>query len=159
MFKFFKSKEIEIVAPMTGKAVAITEVEDPVFGEKMIGDGLAIEPTDGLVLAPCKGKVVQIFPTNHAVGIETKEGFDLLIHLGIDTVELNGEGFERLVEEGQDVEVGTPIIRMDIDLVAKKEKPTITPVIITTMDKIKSIETITGQVIAGESVIMKVKTK
>lgn len=159
MFKFLKSKEIEILAPMTGNAVAITEVPDPVFGEKMIGDGIAIEPTDGLVLAPCKGKVMQIFPTNHAVGIETKEGFDLLIHLGIDTVELNGEGFERLVEEGQDVEVGTPIIKMDLDVISKKEKPTITPVIITTMDKIKNMETMVGQVIAGESVIMKVKVK
>lgn len=159
MFKFLKSKEVEIMSPMTGNAVAITEVPDPVFAEKMIGDGVAIEPTDGQVVSPCKGKVVQIFPTNHAVGIETKQGFDLLVHLGIDTVELNGKGFERLVEEGQDVEVGTPLIKMDLDTVVKEGKKTITPVIITTMDKVQNIDITTGSVRAGKDVLMKIKIK
>lgn len=125
----------------------------------MIGDGVAIQPTDGLVVSPCKGKVVQIFPTNHAVGIETKQGFDLLIHLGIDTVELKGKGFERLVEEGQDVEVGTPLIKMDLDIVAEEGKSTITPVIITTMDKIVKMDMTTGAVRAGKDIILKLKIK
>ena len=159
MFKFLKSKEIEIVSPMTGKAVDITEVPDPVFAEKMIGDGVAIEPTDGLVVSPCKGKVVQIFPTNHAVGIETKQGIDLLVHLGIDTVELNGKGFERLVEEGQEVDAGTPLIKMDLGLVGGEGKNTITPVIITTMDKVATMDITTGSVRAGKDVIMKIKIK
>ena len=151
MFKFLKPKEIEIME--------ITEVPDPVFAEKMLGDGVAIEPTDGLVVSPCKGKVVQIFPTNHAVGIETKQGFDLLIHLGIDTVELNGKGFKRLIEEGQDVEVGTPLIQMDLDVIAGSGKSIISPVIITTMDKIHTMNTTTGVVRAGKDVIMKIKIK
>lgn len=159
MFKFLRSKEIEIIAPMTGKAINIREVPDPVFAEKMLGEGVAIEPTDGLVLSPCKGKVVQIFPTNHAVGIEVKAGIDLLVHLGIDTVELNGKGFERLVEEGQDVEVGTPLIKMDIDLVAREGKSTVTPIIVTTMDQIQKIDITKGAVRAGKDVLMEIKIK
>ncbi len=159
MFNFLKSKEIEIMSPITGNAVDITTVSDPVFAEKMIGDGVAIEPTDGLVVSPCKGKVVQIFPTNHAVGIETKEGFDILVHLGIDTVELEGRGFERLIEEGQDVEVGTPLIKMDLDAIAAEGKQTISPIIITTMDKIAKISMTTGAVRAGKDPIMKIKVK
>ena len=99
MFNFFKKKDIELYAPLTGNAVPLTDVPDPVFAEKMVGDGIAILPTSNQVLAPCDGKVVQIFPTNHAVGIEAEGGVDLLIHVGIDTVELKGEGFKRLVEE------------------------------------------------------------
>ncbi len=159
MFKFLRSKEIEIIAPMTGKAINIREVPDPVFAEKMLGEGVAIEPTDGLVLSPCKGKVVQIFPTNHAVGIEVKAGIDLLVHLGIDTVELNGKGFERLVEEGQEVEVGTPLIKMDIDLVAREGKSTVTPIIVTTMDQIQKIDITKGAVRAGKDVLMEIKIK
>lgn len=159
MFKFLKSKEIEIMAPMTGTAIDITEVPDPVFAEKMLGDGVAINPTNGLVVSPCVGKVVQIFPTNHAVGIETKQGFDILIHLGIDTVELDGKGFERLIEEGQDVVVGTPLIRIDLDAVGQNAKSIISPIIITTMDKIQKIEVTTGAVRAGKDVLMKVKIK
>lgn len=159
MFKFLKSKKVEIIAPMTGEVVEISQVPDPVFAEKMIGDGLAIEPKDGLVVAPCNGKVVQIFPTNHAIGIETKEGFDLLIHLGIDTVELGGRGFERLIEEGQEVTVGTPLLKMDIDRVIEDGKKAITPVIITTMDQIQKIDVIKGPVTAGKNVIMEIKIK
>ena len=159
MFKFLKGKQIEMVAPITGQAIDITKVSDVVFAEKMVGDGIAIEPTDGLVLAPCAGKVVQIFPTNHAIGIETKQGFDILIHLGIDTVELDGVGFERLIEEGATVDVGTPLLRMDLDKVRELGKDTVTPVIITTMDKIDKIEVTTGSVRAGKDVIMKIKVK
>lgn len=159
MFKFFKSKDIKIVAPLTGRAIDITEVPDEVFAQKMLGDGIAIEPTDGLVVSPCSGKVVQIFPTNHAVGIEVKEGLDILIHLGIDTVELNGEGFERLVEEGQTVEIGTPLIKMDLDKIRKKGKSTVSPIIVTTMDNVAKIDTTTGSVTAGQDNIMTLKVK
>lgn len=159
MFKFFKSKDIKMVAPLTGRAIDIKEVPDEVFAQKMLGDGIAIEPTDGLVVAPCSGKVVQIFPTNHAVGIEVKEGLDILIHLGIDTVELNGEGFERLVEEGQTVEIGTPLIKMDLDKIREKGKSTVSPIIVTTMDNVSKIDTTTGPVTAGQDNIMTLKVK
>lgn len=127
MFKFLKPKEIKMMSPITGKVMDISQVPDPVFAEKMVGDGVAIEPTDGLVLSPCQGRVVQIFPTNHALGIETKEGFDLLIHLGIDTVALKGKGFERLIEEGQTVEVGTPLIKMDLNIIVAELKVLLAP--------------------------------
>ncbi|HHX62959.1 MAG TPA: PTS glucose transporter subunit IIA [Epulopiscium sp.] len=159
IFKLLKPKVIEIISPMTGKAISITEVPDPVFAEKMIGDGVAIEPTDGLVVSPCKGKVVQIFPSNHAIGIEIKQGVDLLVHLGIDTVELNGQGFKRLVEQGQEVKVGTPLIKMDLGIIAGEGKSIISPIIITTMDKIRKMDTTTGSVRAGKDVIMKIKIK
>ncbi len=157
--KRLQPREIDIIAPITGKAMSIAKVPDLVFAQKMVGDGLAIEPTDGRVVSPCKGRVIQIFPTNHAIGIETKQGFDLLIHLGIDTVELKGKGFERLVEEGQDVDTGTPLIRMNLDVITAEGKSTITPVIITTMDKIASMDITTGGVRAGKDVIMTLKVK
>lgn len=159
IFKSLQAKEIEIVAPITGKAISITKVPDLAFAKKIVGDGVAIEPTDGLVVSPCKGKVIQIFRTNHAIGIETKQGFDLLIHLGIDTVELNGKGFERLVEEGQDVDVGTPLIRMDLGIIAAEGRSIITPVIVTTMDKIAMMAITTGAVRAGRDIIMTLKIK
>lgn len=159
MFKFLKPKEIKMMSPITGKVMDISQVPDPVFAEKMVGDGVAIEPTDGLILSPCQGRVVQIFPTNHALGIETKEGFDLLIHLGIDTVALKGKGFERLIEEGQTVEVGTPLIKMDLNIIAAEAKSIISPVVITSMDKIKKIDKTKGPVKAGQDVMMQIQMK
>ncbi|MGL4346424.1 MAG: PTS sugar transporter subunit IIA [Cellulosilyticaceae bacterium] len=160
MFKFLsKLKGIQVCAPLTGKAVALSEVPDAVFAEKMVGDGVAIIPTEGTVVAPCDGKIAQIFPTNHAVGIETVHGFDLLIHVGIDTVELKGEGFKRLVEEGTEVKKGQPILEVDLAKVQAAGKPIITPCIITTMDQVEIKETLVGDVKAGESTIIKVKNK
>lgn len=158
MFTFIK-KKVTLVAPMTGKVIDLMEVPDIAFAQKMVGDGIAIEPTDGLVLAPCEGKVVQIFPTNHAIGIETKAGIDILIHLGIDTVELKGDGFERLIEEGEWINTGTPLLKMDIDKIKRYGKHTITPVLITTMDKVESVDFVKGHVIAGKDRIITVKMK
>lgn len=158
MFKFLdKFKSIEVCAPLTGKAVALSEVPDAVFAEKMVGDGVAIIPTSGKVVAPCDGKVAQIFPTNHAVGIETVHGFDLLIHVGIDTVELKGEGFKRLVEEGTQVKKGDVLLEVDLQKVQEAGKPIITPCIITTMDQVEIKETVLGEVTAGQSAVIKVK--
>ncbi len=160
MFGFFKKKELKLYAPITGKVIHITEVPDMAFAEKMIGDGVAIEPTNGMVFAPCDGRVVQIFPTNHAVGIETKDGIDILIHLGIDTVELHGEGFKRLIEEGQIVTAGTPLIKMDLDKIKKQGKDTISPIIITTMENITKLDVVTIENIeAGKDIIIKAQLK
>ncbi len=102
MFKFLKkNKEIELISPMTGDIIPLEEVPDPVFSEKMMGDGIAIEPSEGKVLSPIDGKIATIFPTNHAIGLVNKEGLEILIHIGIDTVELKGEGFTRIAEEGK----------------------------------------------------------
>src|SRR5699024_6981164 len=89
--------------PVDGKLVSLEEVPDPVFSEKMMGDGIAVRPTSDEVLSPCDGKIVQVFPTKHAVGIQTANGADVLIHVGLETVELNGEGFTSFVDEGDQV--------------------------------------------------------
>ncbi|QXM06265.1 PTS sugar transporter subunit IIA [Crassaminicella indica] len=141
MLSFFsKNKEIILQAPFQGKIVDIEEVSDPVFSSKMLGDGIAIRPSSNIAVAPCDGKITQIFATNHAFGITTKEGLEILVHIGIDTVNLKGKGFTRLVEVGTDVKKGTAIIEVDLDYIEKSGKDTITPIVITNMDKVESIE-------------------
>ncbi|MEG1704294.1 MAG: PTS glucose transporter subunit IIA [Niameybacter sp.] len=158
MFNFFnKLKGIEIISPMTGEAIDLSQVPDPVFSEKMVGDGIAIIPTENRVVAPCDGKIVQIFPTNHAIGIETTTGLDLLIHIGIDTVDLKGEGFKRLVEEGDTVKMGDPILKIDIKRIQELGKPLTSPVVITNADEVEFKSRATGKVEAGKSIAMNIK--
>ncbi|MEF9959874.1 MAG: PTS glucose transporter subunit IIA [Niameybacter sp.] len=158
MFNFFnKLKGIEIISPMTGEAIDLSQVPDPVFSEKMVGDGIAIIPTENRVVAPCDGKIVQIFPTNHAIGIETTTGLDLLIHIGIDTVDLKGEGFKRLVEEGDTVKMGDPILEIDIKRIQELGKPLTSPVVITNADEVEFKSRATGKVEAGKSIAMNIK--
>lgn len=144
---------------MTGDVVDITEVPDEVFAQKMVGDGVAINPTDGLVVAPCNGKIVQVFPTKHALGIETKEGVEILIHVGLDTVELKGEGFKSFVETGDKVKTGDKLLEVNLDLIKKEGKPIVSPIIITNPDFVESISKNTGKVVASEDEIMKVELK
>lgn len=151
---FRKKKTIEIMSPLTGEAISIEQVPDQVFSTRMIGDGSAVVPSNGTVVAPCDGTVVQIFPTNHAIGLETEEGIELLVHIGIDTVELKGEGFTRLLEPGTKVTKGTPIVEVDLETLDFNNKSLVTPVIITNMDKIEKIQTVTGKTLAGETQIM-----
>lgn len=159
MFRFFrKNKSIEIVSPVTGKIIPIEEVPDQVFSEKMIGDGLAIDPKEGRVLSPIDGEVVTIFPTNHAIGLVSKEGLEILIHIGIDTVELNGVGFTRIIEKDSKVKKGDLLVEFDIDLIKEKGKSPITPVIISNMDKVKNIDKIdSGEAVGGETVIFTIE--
>lgn len=160
MFNFLKKdKSLSIKAPMTGDVVDITEVPDEVFAQKMVGDGVAINPTDGLVVAPCNGKIVQVFPTKHALGIETKEGVEILIHVGLDTVELKGEGFKSFVETGDKVKTGDKLLEVNLDLIKKEGKPIVSPIIITNPDFVESISKNTGKVVASEDEIMKVELK
>lgn len=163
MFKklFGKKTEEEILtAPITGKLVQLEDVPDPVFSEKMMGDGLAIEPSEGVVVAPVDAKVLQVFPTKHAVGLETNNGIEILIHIGLETVSLNGEGFESFVKEGDKVKQGDKLISFDIDIIKEKAKSTVTPIIITNGDRAQSIEKTTEtQVSRGETPFLTVKPK
>ncbi|MCT4604555.1 MAG: PTS glucose transporter subunit IIA [Marinisporobacter sp.] len=141
MLSFFsKNKEIILKAPFEGEIVDIEEVSDPVFSSKMLGDGVAIKPTSNRAVAPCDGEITQIFPTNHAFGITTKEGLEILVHIGIDTVNLKGEGFKRLVEVGTNVKKGTEIIEVDLDYINQSGKDSITPIVITNMDQVERID-------------------
>ena len=131
MFGFFKNKNENVIyAPVKGTCIDITEVDDIGFSSKMMGDGVAIVPIEGIVTAPCDGKISMIFDTGHAFGMEANNGAEILIHIGIDTVNLNGEGFEILKKPGQKVKRGEPVIRFDLEKV-KKLYDTATMVIMT----------------------------
>ncbi|MBU5468337.1 PTS system trehalose-specific EIIBC component [Virgibacillus sp. MSJ-26] len=145
-------KNETIFAPVNGKTTALENVPDPTFSEKMMGDGLAIEPTDGKVVSPVDGEVILTFPTQHAIGIKSKSGVELLIHIGLETVHMDGEGFDVYVKQGDQVKVGDPLITFDLQLIKEKAASHITPVIITNGDMVSSYgKTSDTTVIAGES--------
>ncbi|MEW4309514.1 glucose-specific PTS transporter subunit IIBC [Rossellomorea marisflavi] len=121
------------VAPITGELKDITEVPDQVFSGKMMGDGFAILPEEGMIVSPVDGEIVNVFPTKHALGIESKGGREILIHVGIDTVKLQGEGFEALVKEGDQVEAGQPLLKVDLDFIKANAPSIITPIVFTNL--------------------------
>lgn len=123
-------KKEKIIAPISGKVVELTEVPDPVFSEKLMGEGIAIIPKDGLVVSPVDGEIIQIFDTKHALAIRSNNGIEIIIHIGLETVKLNGEGFELYVKEKQRVKAGDKLVYFDLDLINKKGYNVITPVII-----------------------------
>ncbi|KIH71984.1 PTS sugar transporter subunit IIA [Salinicoccus roseus] len=133
-------KEIEITSPLNGKYVKLEDIPDPVFAEKMMGEGFGVDPTDGEVVAPVAGTVMQVFPTNHAVGIKTNNGLEVLIHIGLETVAMEGKGFEGHVSEGDKVEKGDKLVTFDMDLVKSEANSTISPVIITNSDVLESFD-------------------
>lgn len=143
--KLFGSKDskainVEIYAPISGDIVNIEDVPDVVFSEKIVGDGVAIRPTGNKMVAPVDGVIGKIFETNHAFSMESKEGVELFVHFGIDTVELKGEGFTRVAQEGQAVKRGDTVIEFDLELLESKAKSVLTPVVISNMDEISSME-------------------
>lgn len=140
MFDLFKRKrKVSIVAPMTGEIIEIDKVPDEVFARKMVGDGLAIKPSEGTVVAPCNGKVIQVFPTNHAMGILTPEGLEILIHIGLDTVSLKGNGFKSFVAAGDNVKKGDKLLEVDLEYVRENAKSIISPIIITNMEIVQEL--------------------
>lgn len=160
MFRLFRKREEVIVSPLTGNVRSLENVPDPVFAQKMMGDGFAIEPTDGVVVSPIHGEVVQVFPTKHAVGLRSDQGLEILIHVGIDTVHMHGEGFEAYVKVGDRVKAGDLLLSFDLTLVQQKAKSSLTPVVITNGEVVNEchrehIE----QAERGSTVLMKVKLK
>jgi glucose-specific phosphotransferase system IIBC component len=129
-----------IAAPLTGEVLPLSEVPDQVFSQKMMGDGFAIMPTDGTVVSPVDGKIVNIFPTKHAIGIESTSGREILIHFGIDTVKLNGQGFEALVAQGDEVKKGQPLLKVDLEYVKENAPSIITPIIFTNLKANESVK-------------------
>lgn len=154
---FFKKKEVEIVSPMKGQLISIKDVPDATFSEEMVGKGLAILPEENEIYSPVAGKITTVFITGHAVGITTKEGIDLLIHIGMDTVNLKGEGFEVKVKDGDHIKAGDLLIVADFDKLKEKGYSLETPVIICNPDQFKNITyTEPGNINKGD-VIMKVR--
>jgi glucose-specific phosphotransferase system IIA component len=153
MFGLFKVKKQTIVSPVDGDIVELSEVPDQVFSEKMAGDGIAIIPRSNTFVAPISGVVSKIFSTNHAYSIRAKNGLEVLVHIGLDTVALKGEGFKRLVEEGVTVAVGKPIIYADIEFIKEHGKDIITPIVLN-HDKELTLESHTVRTIReGEALI------
>ena len=161
MFNPFKKKEIikELKAVCNGKVIPITEVKDDVFSSCMLGGGIAIQPSDQLstVVAPVDGEISVVMDgSNHAVGVKVSEGFDLLIHIGIDTVSLNGEGFTSFISMGQKVKAGEKLIQFDKALV--ESKGLCADVIVIALDNpdLPKLEYQTGMdAKAGETIIAK----
>lgn len=129
MFNFFKKEEFKIVAPVDGEMVLLEHVPDEMFSQKIMGDGFAVKPENGAVVAPISGVAESVFPTGHAVGISTKDGIECIVHIGIDTVELNGEGFTTLIKQGDKVKAGQPIVRFDKELIEGKGYNLVTMVV------------------------------
>ncbi len=152
---FSRKKKEEFVCPMTGILCPMEEVPDPAFSEKLMGDGFAVELTDGAVKAPLSGTIAAAFPTGHAFGIRTKEGMEILIHIGIDTVNLQGAGFAVKVKEGDTVKQGDVLVDVDVDYVKGQGKSVCSPVIFTGGQKIELLKT--GMVQAGDENIIKIQ--
>lgn len=123
----------DFVAPIKGEIKPISEVPDPVFSERMMGDGFAIVPEEGMVVSPVDGRIVNLFPTKHALGLLSDGDREILIHVGLDTVKLKGEGFESLVVENDRIQKGQPLLRFDIQYMKEHAKSTITPIVFTNL--------------------------
>lgn len=141
-----------LVAPVTGEVVLLDQVPDEAFASKAVGDGVAIRPTDKTVVAPADGTIVKIFNTNHAFCLETDKGAEIVVHMGIDTVALNGQGFKRLVEEGAEVKAGQPILELDLDFLNANARSMISPVVVSNSDDYAGLAALaTGSVVAGQT--------
>ena len=142
---------MEVLAPVSGTAVPLSEVPDEVFAQGMAGEGGAIVPAQsGEAVAPLSGTLVKLFEGGHAFGIETDEGVELIVHVGLDTIELHGAGFEKLATEGDRVEAGQPIVRFDLEEIRSGGYDPVTPVVVTNADEHPVSDLETGEVSAGD---------
>ena len=148
----------ELVSPVTGDVVALEQVPDEAFASKAVGDGVAVKPTDKTVVSPAAGTIVKIFNTNHAFCLETEKGAEIVVHMGIDTVALNGQGFKRLVEEGAEVTAGQPILEMDLDYLNANARSMISPVVCSNIDDFSGLVIkADGHVVAGQTPLYEIK--
>ena len=148
------AKSIELYAHLNGTVVPMEEVEDEAFASKVLGEGVAIEPSEGKLYSPCDGKIDMVFDTKHAVNIVSKDGCEVLLHIGIDTVKLGGEFFESHVSDGQEVHKGDLLISFDIAGIKKAGYKVTTPMIVCNTDDYNSVETVaSGNISAGTKII------
>ncbi|CAM4176160.1 N-acetylglucosamine-specific PTS transporter subunit IIBC [Pluralibacter gergoviae] len=149
-----------LVSPITGDIVAFDQVPDEAFASKAVGDGVAVKPTAKTVVSPAAGTIVKIFNTNHAFCLETAKGAEIVVHMGIDTVALDGKGFTRLVEEGAEVTAGQPVLELDLDFLNANARSMISPVVCSNIDDFGGlIVKAQGQVVAGETPLYEIKGK
>jgi PTS system D-glucosamine-specific IIC component len=154
------TSEVAVAMPIEGIIKPLSEVPDKMFAEKMMGDGFAIDPTVGRVVSPVDGKVVNLFTTKHAIGLQAEDGTEILIHVGIDTVNLKGEGFEAHVEQGDEVTVGQELLTFDLEGIKGKAPSVMTPVIFTNLSDSQAVVIEKdGQTKTGETDRVRIKNK
>ena len=159
-FKKNKAKEdLVLCAPVTGKMIRLEDIQDPVFSSGTMGKGVGFQPSDGTVCAPCDGTIVMLAETLHAFGMETSDGTEILVHIGLDTVDLNGEGFTKLASKGKKVKRGTPVISVDLDLMKEKGIVMTTPLVVTNSDDFDLQIRDCTDVIAGQTEVITCKKK
>lgn len=162
LFDIFKKKEktiVTIYSPINGKVIELKEVPDDAFAQKMVGDGCAIEPDKGTICSPIDGQLMNIFPTNHAIIFESIDGLEMIVHFGIDTVKLEGKGFQKLRELGP-IKIGDEIVKYNLDDIKSAVPSTRSPVIINNMEKVEKIEILSlGKFVKIGEPIMKVTLK
>lgn len=147
---------IRVYAPVSGKILPIEDVPDVVFSERIAGDGIAIKPEGDKLVAPFDGTIVQVFETNHAFAIRSEKNIEVLVHFGIDTVDLRGKGFKRLAESGQKVHKGDPIIGFNLKELESSAHSTVTPVVISNMGELEidRLNKADGDAVAGETAVL-----
>ena len=147
LFDVFKKKGIILGAPLEGECVSLKQVNDPTFSEEILGKGIAIVPADGKVYAPANGEISTVFPTGHALGLTTEDGVEVLIHIGLDTVKLNGQHFTIRANAGDKVRKGDLLIEADIEQIKAAGYDVITPMIICKTTDFASVEGKTGKTV------------
>jgi glucose-specific phosphotransferase system IIA component len=148
-------KKFKIYSPVTGKVIELEKVNDVVFSQKLVGDGVAIEPISNIVVAPCHGVIKLIFKTNHAFALVTDEGLEIIIHIGIDTIDLKGEGFTRIAQEEQRVKPGDKILKFNKQLLESKGYDLTTMLLITNYSKMKKMDYFyLKESLAGEDIVI-----
>ncbi|WP_334072873.1 MULTISPECIES: PTS glucose transporter subunit IIA [Paenibacillus] len=158
--KTAESKTVEVFAPLTGRAVPLTEVPDEAFAGGHMGQGIAIVPTEGVLIAPFDGKVAHVIKTSHAVMLENEAGLQFLFHLGINTVSLKGVGFKSHVSVGDRVKAGDVLIEFELDTIRGAGFPVISPIIVTNAgETTNGLEMVTGPVTAGRDLVLKAVLK
>jgi len=152
--KLFGKNTDDFYAPMAGKAVPISEVPDPTFAEGMLGNGIAIEPAEGKVYAPCDATVDMMFTTGHAVSLVADCGAEILIHVGLETVSLEGKPFTVHAANGDKVKKGQLLIEVDLDAVRAAGLPTITPMVVCNTDDYPTFNTFVGKDVTNDDVVI-----
>lgn len=152
--KFFGQSKT-VLAPIRGKVLAQADIPDETFAQGILGPGCGIEPTGKTVYAPFDGTVTQIATTLHAVGITSNDGIELLIHVGMDTVEMQGKGFTALVKEEQKVKAGTALLKVDLDAIRAANHPTTTAIIVTNADDLPKLHIIAGGIVSTGTPLFK----
>ena len=144
----------ELVSPLDGELLPLSEVKDEVFSSGAMGEGVAIEPSQGVLHAPANGRVVMTFPTGHAIGMKTKDGAEILMHIGMDTVNLQGKGFETLVDKGDEVKAGDELVKFDIDEIHSAGYIVTTPIVVTNSKDYEKVSVVRqGEVKVGQEIL------